>query len=367
MIRKKNTTRKFYKIFFNNCLEIVYFLLYYTGIEYILSKLNNKIPFKVIMYHSVNDEKNSPAEIGISITKKKFKKQIKYLQNRYNIISMEMLVNYFYKNASLPKNSLLITFDDGFSDNYNNAFPILKKYNLPATIFLTSSFIDTNKILPLIMIYYGFENTKKKSIVVNYKNLDINRKNENAVLKYKLNKKWEKIKAIEKARKIYKQLSYKESVRFTKIIMNKLDVSTINNDSLNMLKTDQIKEMQKYGISFGSHTMNHTILTKESEKNIESELIGSKIDIETILNYRIDSLAYPDGGADSFNKKIRSIVQKTGYSVAFTAYNDNKENNKPYEIRRYGCIPDQNIYKFACYLSGIFFFIDKVRERFRIN
>jgi len=87
---------------------------------------------KILMYHSIADGKNDPYSVDIEI----FKKQINYLiENNYDIISLEKLVCGLKKSNSM-KNKIVITFDDGYKDFITNAFPILKKHNLPATVFL---------------------------------------------------------------------------------------------------------------------------------------------------------------------------------------------------------------------------------------
>lgn len=100
------------------------------------------------MYHSVS---NNPE--FFTVKPADFEWQIKYLyENKYNVIALSQLVE-----KKIPKNSIVITFDDGYEDNFTFAYPILKKYNFPATIFLTTGRIGdknyTNKrgiIMPML-------------------------------------------------------------------------------------------------------------------------------------------------------------------------------------------------------------------------
>ena len=65
-----------------------------------------------------------------------FEKQMEYLKNKeYQVISLTKLVEILESDELIPKKTVVLTFDDGYKDNYINAFPILKKYNFPATIF----------------------------------------------------------------------------------------------------------------------------------------------------------------------------------------------------------------------------------------
>ncbi len=97
----------------------------------------------ILCYHSINDLNNSKIFNPNIVDTKNFLKQMKFLIKYYNVISLE----YFVENhKKLTQNrNVVITFDDGYKDNYTIAYPFLKKYNLPATIFLATDFINTGK------------------------------------------------------------------------------------------------------------------------------------------------------------------------------------------------------------------------------
>lgn len=104
-------------------------------------KAKTKIP--ILMYHSISNE---PVENPMIVDKAKFNKEMKYLKdNRYNVITLDQLYEKYIKGTSIPEKSIVITFDDGYSDNYKNAYPILKKYNFKATIFVITSYIGKGK------------------------------------------------------------------------------------------------------------------------------------------------------------------------------------------------------------------------------
>ncbi len=103
----------------------------------ILPCKNFAIP--VLYYHSINP--NSSNEV--IMTPKLFKQHMTYLKSKYyNTITLKQLNDYLTKNKPIPKKSILITFDDGYMDNYIYAFPILKELNMSATIFCIASNLD---------------------------------------------------------------------------------------------------------------------------------------------------------------------------------------------------------------------------------
>ena len=98
----------------------------------------NKKRLTILTYHSINDEIN-PDE---TVTPEEFEKQLQYIKENYKVISLEDAVEYLRTDIKKISDSIVITFDDGYSDNYHNAYPLLKKHNFPATIFLISDLIN---------------------------------------------------------------------------------------------------------------------------------------------------------------------------------------------------------------------------------
>jgi peptidoglycan/xylan/chitin deacetylase (PgdA/CDA1 family) len=98
--------------------------------------LGNNYVVPVIMYHSVNPVEN-PFIRKLIVTPEAFERQMRFLKShRYNVVSLRELAERISAGGKIPPRTIAITFDDGYRDNYTYAFPVLKKYNLPATIFI---------------------------------------------------------------------------------------------------------------------------------------------------------------------------------------------------------------------------------------
>ena len=105
---------------------------------YIMHSAKNAVP--VLNYHQINDRD----ENALTVHTDQFEAQMKYLaDNGYHTITPEDMVDAWENGKELPDKPVIITFDDGYADNYRNAYPILKKYNLQGTIFLISDFVST--------------------------------------------------------------------------------------------------------------------------------------------------------------------------------------------------------------------------------
>jgi peptidoglycan/xylan/chitin deacetylase (PgdA/CDA1 family) len=110
----------------------------------------------IICYHCIKDEAwphLRPTKVA------DFEKQMRYLSKVYNPISLERMAQHIQNGTSFPSKAIAVTFDDGYQDNYENAYPILKKYNIPATVFLTTGFIGTGQIPAWDRGYYTAEKT----------------------------------------------------------------------------------------------------------------------------------------------------------------------------------------------------------------
>lgn len=107
---------------------------------------NDKIKIPVICYHSINKDPSGKSPIIIST--EKFRQHLKTIKdNGYTTLTMTQFNDYILGDKPVPEKSVLLTFDDGYMDNYTNAFPILKEFNMNATIFVISSYLDGKEYL----------------------------------------------------------------------------------------------------------------------------------------------------------------------------------------------------------------------------
>ncbi len=100
-------------------------------------------PASILMYHSV-----SRSEHFFTVTPEDFAEQMKYLHDQnYSVVSFRDLLFLVTHKKPIPQKTVVLTFDDGYADNYTEVFPIIKKYNFPITIFLTTGFVGQSRVL----------------------------------------------------------------------------------------------------------------------------------------------------------------------------------------------------------------------------
>lgn len=102
----------------------------------------------ILMYHyiSVPPPDADKYRLDLSVTPANFRAQVEYLlAEGYRPITVADLADYLRRGTPLPPNPIILTFDDGYLDNYENAFPTLKEYQVPATFFVITDFVDQKK------------------------------------------------------------------------------------------------------------------------------------------------------------------------------------------------------------------------------
>ncbi|MCB0103933.1 MAG: polysaccharide deacetylase family protein [Anaerolineales bacterium] len=285
----------------------------------------------VINYHRINEPHHPSFDSfkpNVSATPSMFEEQMQYLQKQFQIISVSDLSLWLEKKKELPPYAALITFDDGYLDNYTYAFPILRKYKFPAVIFLATGHIGTDEPFHWDLAAYSFSHTEKERVFFP------NEKNART-----WHTKAEALKVCHLWVEGIKLLPDEEKQKWVEQLPTQLDVSIPKNYFKNLMcNWDQVREMNQNGINFGGHTINHPILSRISLEMAQTQIKGSKDRIEEELNTPVLSFAYPNGMKADINKNIEAITKQAGYKVAFTLLNGpsplSEVKQNPFTIRR---------------------------------
>ncbi len=118
--------------------------MYFSGVTWLQNVTKTAPSLRILIYYKVNDLPGNT----LSTAPQMFARQLCFLKEHYNIISPQHLSNVVAKGGTLPTKAVLLTFDDGYRDVYENAYPILKTMGLHALIFPATDYIGTNKTFP---------------------------------------------------------------------------------------------------------------------------------------------------------------------------------------------------------------------------
>jgi len=276
----------------------------------------------VLPYHMIVKTKNGfYPETDIH----EFENQIKHVVRHYKIVTLNEIIGRM-RNREPLRRYLAITFDDGFRDNYENAYPILKRYDLPATIFLTTGYVETGKIPWFIRVRYMFKETKRIELKVNLNG-------QSRVLP--LGTQRERYAASQIIMNHLMGCGSKEIMDTVEAISQELEIGNFNEINDLMLSWKQIREMSKNSILFGGHTITHPILSKIPLNNAEEEIKGSKEIIESETGQSVRTFAYPFGKKDHFREEITKILGRHDFIGAVTTEKGrNNPNTNVFEINR---------------------------------
>jgi len=284
----------------------------------------------VLNYHRIDDPHKKDLDSfqpNISAHPEEFERQMEYLARWFNVVSVGDVVEWLAGKRSLPAYAALITFDDGYLDNYTNAHPILRKFNFPAVIYLAAGHIGTDKPFYWDLAAYCFTHTNADHVTFPD---GTERAWKHSGERKQISKSW--IEAL-------KSLPNLEKQEWAARLPERLGVSIPDNFFRNlMMNWDQVREMRRDGIDFGGHTINHPILTRIPREEARAEIAGSKAIIENELGESVVSFAYPNGMKADVNAQIEKVTADAGYRLAFTLQNGpttlREVQQNPYAIRR---------------------------------
>ena len=277
---------------------------------------------EILMLHRVV-ENRSLLDVNrqMEITPQFLEKTLQIYQRKgYQFVSLDEVHEIVSKQMRPKQKFVCFTFDDGYADNYELAYPIFKKYNCPFAIYVTTDFPDGKAV----MWWYVLEAILKDNDTLvlgdgtHLSALTIEEKNE----------------AFDNVRSKVFNAKGEDMERFVGQLLNKYTFSFSTLAEQLALCWDQIEELSFYSLcTIGSHTVTHSPLTNLSTKELEKELRGSKSTIEKHINKPVVHFAYPYG---IYNQKVTEFVKKAGYKTA-TLANGGKvrlEEQSEFKIKR---------------------------------
>lgn len=261
-----------------------------------------------------------------------FERQVQQLLRTAVPISLTQFITHLQQDAPIPNNSVVFTFDDGYENNCTVAYPVLRRYQIPATFFLSTGLIETANMFWVDQVEYIInrtpENLLSHSQIPNH---------------LPLTKYTERIAAVTLVKAICKRLNPRKRQVFLEelLLQSKLTIPRIPPPNYRVMNWTQVRELAKDPlISFGAHTVNHEILTNLSQSEIEFEVSVSRSTIEDKIQRSVTSFAYPNGGAADYDSQSEFILRSAGYTCAVTTLPGRNTNETPiFELRREGTFP----------------------------
>lgn len=263
------------KLLKNIVVYSFYYLNLYPVIRFVKSLFKGHC-LTIVLYHSFSEDGTGQDSLPVRL----LDKHLRYLKKNYAIEPLDSVMQKFKEGKRLDRDTLCITIDDGFLDNYKFAYPIFNKYTIPATIFVTAGLLECP--------------TRKSTFE--------------------------------------EDLIHPDKVCFE----NDIDhADTYRLSKLPMMSWPQVKDLISDNIEIGSHTLYHPILTKVPFDVAKKEIILSKSKIESELNKEIRYFAFPNGLVGDYNDNLCASVKNAGYQASFiVSWGVNYSNQNLFKLNR---------------------------------
>ncbi|MCA9055430.1 MAG: polysaccharide deacetylase family protein [Planctomycetaceae bacterium] len=327
--------------------ELLATALSYSGTNRVLRTVGSWRGLIVLNYHRIGLPAGSLFDQGVySATIESFAEQLQCIAQHCDVIGVRDL-----ERALLDPNGsyALITFDDGYRDNYEAAFPVLQSLRLPAVFFLTSGFLDDGLLAWWDEIAWMVRMSPRSEIVEN--------RWTNTAVPFDLP---EREQAVRTLLATFKQLPWTETKPFLDFLADATGSGRCPHETAAAvwMTWDMVREMHASGMSIGGHTVNHPILARLSAEQQHFEITHSCQRIAEELSFPPEFFSYPVGGTTAFNADTFAALQAANIRFAFTYGFGGyvRPSNLPYEIPRLPVESDLNLNRFRALatLPGLF-------------
>jgi peptidoglycan/xylan/chitin deacetylase (PgdA/CDA1 family) len=262
----------------------------------------------ILMYHSVMEDPRSELQTlgGIIHSKEVFSKQMELLAREYVPISLDDLLRAVVEGKSLRPRSVVVTFDDGYSDNHEMAMPILNRVGVPSTFYITVDCVEGGKLPWPSRLRYAFFTSGEVSWN------DINKD-------WPLTNPGERDSAFLYACDLCAKLAGEAQEKFVHQVEDDLAIDPFPSSRNLMMSWDQVRDLAKNGHIVGSHTLTHPNMAYVDAEAAKAELGQSKQRLEAVLGAPVVHFSYPCPAlVPHWSESTRTLSRDVGYRTAVT-------------------------------------------------
>ena len=255
---------------------------------------------RILFYHRFAE--NSSRAMSSAL----FEEQIVYLKKHFNIVPLRSITEPLAKGDRLPKNAVALTVDDGYTDFLQIAYPVIKKHNVPMTVFLVSRFAINDEWLWFDRVRFVCENSSKPSVSFQTPQREFDLR---LLSKEDRERAWDELcswclrRTTEERQAVVAAFENAASV----------EVPVSPTEEYRSLSKMEITSMDSDLVEIGAHTQSHVILSSCPRAEQEGEIAGSKEELEKFLGRKINHFAYPNGQPADFDEVSCSVVEKSGF------------------------------------------------------
>jgi len=278
-------------------------------------------PFAIFLYHAVVERQ---LEIGdfCFIRQEEFRRQVDALRRRFRLIPLEEGARLLAA-GELTEPAAAITFDDGFQDNFDVAYPILREAGAPATIFVCTDLLDTDRVLWYCRLHDAITRTGAREL-------------EWEGRRYPLDSAATRYRAANELKNDLKRLRPPDLESAVDEIAARLvgrargGPGVASDRRFRMLSRAAIRSMAQEGlVDFGAHTGSHAILAKLERAEQRHEIERSVREVSALVGKPCRTFAYPNGRFEDYDSATIDLLRRVGVTVAVTAEKGLNDRDTP--------------------------------------
>ena len=307
-----------------------------------------------LLYHRIDDP-DRPEFYGfrdnVSATRQAFAAQLDYLTKNFDVVTLDDCIAWIEGRAPLSSRAVLITFDDGYRDNFLNAAPELTARDLRAVLFAATGFMDDQAVFYWDWVAEAFRWSSQSEAelpLLGFTVFDSPQTRRQAAQRW--------ITAA-------KTLRDEEKRQQIDALADSLQVPPPHGPPPGLHMTwPEVRAAERDCFDIGAHTVNHPIVSRLSIDEAEHEIATSKSTLENVLGHPVRAFAYPNGQPGDFGSEHEAILEKLGFSIGFAAHGGltftAQARQRPFALRR-ACINlHDDLPRFAAKVAGATRFLD---------
>jgi len=266
----------------------------------------------VLTYHRVMDKPDYFPfdEDLISASTSQFRAHLDFVTKHFDVVNFRILRERMEKDNSIPPRALIVTFDDGYRDNHEVAWPILKEYGITATMFVTAGFIGKKRMFWWDKIAHIVKTTEKKDARIEIPHS----------APVELGAFADRQSAARLIIRTVKNLPDGEKENFIGRLASDMGVALNEDEHTLTMSWDQVRELSANGIEIGGHSVNHPIFSNTGDQRLREEVSGAKRIIEEQIGREVLTFGSPGRGIltaeekPKFERRLRGVISESGYA-----------------------------------------------------
>jgi peptidoglycan/xylan/chitin deacetylase (PgdA/CDA1 family) len=311
---------------------------------------------RILIYHRIGNPEPQDYRLDptlLSATPQMFEQQMRFVREHYHLLSVVDLLQAIETHEPLPPGSLLVTFDDGYHDFVDTAWPILERYQIPTLMFLATGYLSPpSELYWWDLLYQGICQTRRSRLSLpGGKDFPLE---DHA-------QRWQAFLELKRL------LITENGDRFKILLDGILDsLDFVPQTAGLMMNWSEARLLHKQGCHLAAHTRSHVILSSVPAEQAIQQIRDSQQDIYREIGTTLPVLAYPSGHSPDLNQALLPLLHQDGYQLAMSSIPGINAwpQSELLMLKRIGLSTRVDLSEFRLALTGIYHFYCMVQRQF---